>query len=230
MSGAARVFAKGDRVIFRPGQAEVYGEAPGKVYTVLRTYPHKRYKRTWVDLDDRGMPGGTVDSKELRPAPRERFIGTATVVNPGHRGRAHQKRRRATRTRSRSVRSRRNPRYSETSLLDLIRLNAEEIRQDAKRNSWEDIRARRIIAWAETLLKQVSQGVHENPAIAVLGNPGGGVAGTIAEQLYEIRYRHAQDHKNYKHPFQQGVRVTLLKDGRAVIWHPSKPVWQDFPA
>lgn len=59
-------------------------------------------------------------------------------------------------------------------------------------------------------------------------NPPDGVAGTLAERVYEIRYRHASDHKDYKHSFGPGVRITLLKDGRAVVWHPAKPVWKDF--
>lgn len=122
--------------------------------------------------------------------------------------------------------ARRNPRgaYSETeawdNVADAVQLivDGQQVRENALY----------IASLANTMLKQLARGVHANPAIAVLGNPGDSVAGTLSDRVYEVRYRHAQDGRDYKHPFGPGVRATLLKDGRVVLWHPSKRIWKDF--
>lgn len=65
-----RHFEPGQRVTLRPDRADAYGLAHGAVYTVGRTFPHARYRRTWVTLaelpaNEDGSPA-TVDSRELR--------------------------------------------------------------------------------------------------------------------------------------------------------------------
>lgn len=82
------------------------------------------------------------------------------------------------------------------------------------------------VALAETLQGQAKRGLHRNPLLGVLGNPP--VAGTLSDRVYELRYRHAKDHRDYKHSFGPGVKAILLEDGRVVLWHPTKRLWKDF--
>lgn len=65
-------FAAGDEVTLRPDRADAYGEPRGKVYVVARTYPDKRYKKTWVVLAGQPQGNDTVTANELRPVTRRR--------------------------------------------------------------------------------------------------------------------------------------------------------------
>lgn len=60
-------------------------------------------------------------------------------------------------------------------------------------------------------------------------NPSGDAVATLSSRVYELRYRHTEDGKDYKHTFGSGVRATVLRDGRVVLWHPAKSLWRDFP-
>lgn len=148
------------------------------------------------------------------------------------------------RVRRRSVRGprrgRRNPAISESRQLGYLisRLNRAVAYLGSgmyQRAAAENARVGIVdaIRLAEQLQGQARRGVHRNPYLGIVGNPprtnAPEVAGTLAERVYEVRYRHAADHKDYKHSFGSGVRLTLLKDGRAILWHPVKPIWKDFP-
>lgn len=76
-----------------------------------------------------------------------------------------------------------------------------------------------------------SGGIHidiasHNPPFAVFGNPGGSVMGEVVE----IRYKHHDDGKYYRHPFRAGVLAIALKGGAVLLRHrQGKPLWEDFP-
>ncbi len=102
---------------------------------------------------------------------------------------------------------------------------------------------------AEYMLDQVGRGVHKNPLLAVFGNPPKGAV-TGSDDIQAILYRHKEDGRDYVHPFGQGVKVQLKRDGSTVIRatgnarsgvraiglpngsvllrHPTKPIWRDF--
>jgi len=61
----------------------------------------------------------------------------------------------------------------------------------------------------------------------VLGNPPAKVAGTLSRRLYELRYKHAADGKDYRHPFGPGASVLLLTDGSVLI-RSKKRLWADM--
>ncbi len=77
------------------------------------------------------------------------------------------------------------------------------------------------------LYEQASQGVHENPTLAVLGNPPAKVVGTLSRRLYELRYQHAKDGKDYRHPFGPGASVLCLADGSVLI-RAKHRLWEDL--
>lgn len=75
---------------------------------------------------------------------------------------------------------------------------------------------------------QALQGIHKNPTLAVLGNPRGAkVVGTLSRRLYELRYKHAKDGKDYRHPFGPGASVVLLSDGNVLI-RAKHRLWEDI--
>jgi hypothetical protein len=83
-----------------------------------------------------------------------------------------------------------------------------------------------VIELVEKLRRQALSGVHENPTLAVLGNPPAKVVGTLSRRLYELRYQHAKDGKDYRHPFGPGATVNLLADGS--VWITAKHrLWED---
>ncbi len=117
-----KVFLKGDRVVFRPDRADAYGEPRDRVYTVRSTAPHKRYKRTWVTLEDMyehpdgGRQHMVVDSRELRPTFPTTLTGDFPITligDPGHAEKQREMIARLTRPRLKAVlKARRNPRRS----------------------------------------------------------------------------------------------------------------------
>lgn len=63
-------------------------------------------------------------------------------------------------------------------------------------------------------------------------NPPRGTTGRgtkVSGRVYEIRYKHAADGKNYRHPFKAGVCAELLPDGSVRLYHAKgKPLMRDF--
>lgn len=70
-----------------------------------------------------------------------------------------------------------------------------------------------------------------NPFLSVLGNPGGDAVETVSKEVVKVDYVKLRDPDGNDviryHRFKPGVRLTLLKDGRAVLWHPTKPIWEN---
>ena len=111
-------------------------------------------------------------------------------------------------------RSRRNPNgKSEQSAWNQVKISAGQVKNLPKGSA---------IGWllsdlADRMLSQLARGIHENPTLAVLGNPPAKVAGTLSRRLYELRYQHADDGKDYRHPFGPGARVLAMSDGSVMI-------------
>lgn len=83
-----------------------------------------------------------------------------------------------------------------------------------------------LVDLADRMLSQVARGIHENPTLAILGNPPAKVVGTLSRRLYELRYKHASDGKDYRHPFGPGASVLLLADG-SVLVRAKHRLWED---
>lgn len=48
-------------------------------------------------------------------------------------------------------------------------------------------------------------------------------------RVIEIRYRHAEDGKLYRHPFGAGVVAEVLPDGSVLLYHAKgKPLAREF--
>jgi hypothetical protein len=79
------------------------------------------------------------------------------------------------------------------------------------------------------MLRQLGRGIHRNPLLGVLGNPGG--RRKLATRVYELRYRHAEGkHLAYRHPFRDGAEAWCLPDGSILVKHRrGLPLWKDFP-
>lgn len=73
-------------------------------------------------------------------------------------------------------------------------------------------------------------GVRRNPTLGMLmPNPRlPHIVKVLSGRTLEIKYRHNQDGKLYAHTFKKGVRIGLLSDGTAILWHPSKRIWAEF--
>ena len=124
-------------------------------------------------------------------------------------------------------RSRRNPvGRSEREAWDRVEGYARRITRTA-RNAGVLQDAQNIMAVAMEMGAQVRAGVHENPTLAVLGNPG---RKTLSTHTYggAIRYRHRQDGKDYRHTLGSGAPIFLLPDGSIQLQHPTKRLWEDM--
>lgn len=121
-------------------------------------------------------------------------------------------------------RARRNPALSESSMWRRVR----EIARKLAAKDFTLARELEDISWAA--LQQLRRGVHENPTLAVLGNPPRGVAGVLSKHTYggSIRYRHSQDGKDYRHTLGSGAHILLLRDGSVLLQHPTKRLWEDM--
>lgn len=72
---------------------------------------------------------------------------------------------------------------------------------------------------ASAMLRQLASGVHENP-------PKGHL---LSSRVYQVRYKHSQDGKNYEHDFGPGVLMHLLGDGTVLLESQTgKKLWKDF--
>lgn len=92
---------------------------------------------------------------------------------------------------------------------------------------------------ARELLGQVRRGVHTNTPLAIIGNPpvpGRGLDRTpilydkVLGRLMEIRYRHADDGKLYKHDVDTAAKIhTATRGGqRILVIAGPRPLWADF--
>jgi hypothetical protein len=218
-----RFFQPGDRVTFRPDRADAYGRPRGETYTVVRTYPHKRHKRTWVVLS--GLPNNedgsppTVDSRELRYAPSTRTLRNTSVPDEG-------------------------PIEHLKNAAAIIQANLELGDKDAL--VADDAKA--VLARIKTALQQLEQHGHVymglprkgnrrsvrrgNPALAVLGNPH--VADATLATWAKIEYMRPDDPDGSDvvrvHEFSDGFEIAWLDDGSVQLSHPRHPLWTDDKA
>ena len=110
-------------------------------------------------------------------------------------------------------------------------------------------RLRALQVTVHRMEEQLSRGVHANPTLAVIGNPGK-VSHVLSDDVQAVLYRHAADGRDYVHPFgrgvavknkrdgstvvraavsaQSGVRALLLADGSVLLRHPTKRIWGVF--
>lgn len=212
-----RFFQRGNRVTLRPDRADAYGLPRGVVYTVLRTYPHKRFKRTWVVIDAPRNPDGTeatVDSRELRIV-AERY-GNPGVPDEG-------------------------PIEHLKNAAAIIQANLELGEKDAL--VADDAKA--VLARIRTALRQLEDKRVDialpnrrrrgsvrrgNPSLMVLGaNPRVDDA-TIATWA-KIEYRRPDDPDGDDvirvHEFKDGFEIGWLSDGSVQLSHPRHRLWTE---
>lgn len=64
--------------------------------------------------------------------------------------------------------------------------------------------------------------------LTVFANPRRSKAAVLSQHVEQVRYRHAEDGKWYKHDFDPGASIELMRDGSARIRRKDgKPVWFD---
>lgn len=80
---------------------------------------------------------------------------------------------------------------------------------------------------AKAMLVQVAAGVHRNPPSEAWEE-----VATLSPRVYEIRYRHAEDGVDYRHPFRAGAHLKIIRRGRqtgVLVVHPDGlPLAKDF--
>lgn len=139
---------------------------------------------------------------------------------------------------------RRNP-HSERTAWATVAAKAAEIAR-LSRDPHSRTKAKAIDHIARQMLVQLERGVHANPALAVFGaNPP-----LLSRDVQAVLYRHAENGKDYVHPFgtgttvtnkrdgstvvragshaRSGVRALLLADGSVLLRHPTKRIWGEF--
>jgi hypothetical protein len=99
-----------------------------------------------------------------------------------------------------------------------------------------------LVRLANRMRAQLVEGVHENPPLVVYGNPpigfrgakqvSGRFAGKMSSNVYEVRYRHFEDDKDYRHPFEPGTDMWAIVDRgeRQILLtrDDGAPLWEDF--
>lgn len=82
------------------------------------------------------------------------------------------------------------------------------------------------------LRSQVSAGYHRNPSSSRTYTPFR-IVGTIAEDVYDIRYRHHKNGKDYEHEFNGAVNIlAIVRHGKKEMLIASAkglPLWDEFP-
>ncbi len=91
-------------------------------------------------------------------------------------------------------------------------------------------KALKLMEIASDMLDQLASGVHRNPPLTVLSlmNPPKG-GKLMSDQLYEIRYKHKGNGKDYYHDFKRGTQMLAMPDGSICIRRPGAKVWGDYP-
>ena len=83
---------------------------------------------------------------------------------------------------------------------------------------------------------RVNAKMTRNPSLVVYNPPDGmkvrrmgaqRIIGVIGERVYQVRYRHAEDLKDYFHDFDPGVKLIALDNGDVLLTS-DKPLWEDF--
>lgn len=118
----------------------------------------------------------------------------------------------------------------------------------AAKEPWIRELARELMATAAEMRGQLKRGVHTNPLV-IYGNPqmrvvgraklgkkykivGGELVGVMSGRVYEIRYRHMDDGKDYQHEFDPRVQMLAILRGEkhdVLLTHQdSLPLWRDF--
>ena len=78
----------------------------------------------------------------------------------------------------------------------------------------------------------------ENPALlGVVSNPPPELVAEFRDnpepielgRVIQIKYKHAQNGKYYRHTFDKKPSILLLPDGRVEIFHPTLRLWDEFP-
>lgn len=112
-----------------------------------------------------------------------------------------------------------------------------------------------LMALSLEMQTQLTRGIHENPSLIVYGNPRSGkhkknppgrvkagralpageaikVKVQLASDLHEIRYTHAKNNDDFRHPFEGGVEVWAIERAgqrEFLVTHPEgKPLWDLF--
>lgn len=68
----------------------------------------------------------------------------------------------------------------------------------------------------------------ENPPAVASVASGAKVRGELmSKNVHQLKYTHAADGQDYVHDFERGVHMLALPNGAVLLYHPSKPVWED---
>lgn len=82
------------------------------------------------------------------------------------------------------------------------------------------------------LREQVQAGYHRNPSTSRLYQPFR-IVGPIAEDVYDIRYRHHKNGKDYEHEFNGSASIlAVMRHGKKEMLITSDeglPLWDEFP-
>ncbi len=96
------------------------------------------------------------------------------------------------------------------------------------REKWVQEIGRELMALSVEMRDQVAKGIHRNPPIVLYGNPPAGrryvtpypgqmsatLLARVSERVYELRYRHIENGKDYRHQFAAGVELDVIdRDG-----------------
>lgn len=94
---------------------------------------------------------------------------------------------------------------------------------------------RQLDQLAREMRAQLVEGVHENPALMIVGNPPrrrsrSNPRSDWSDRVYAIQYRHKGDGRDYEHDFERGVSLRANEDGSVTLYRKDgRPVWEEFP-
>jgi hypothetical protein len=95
----------------------------------------------------------------------------------------------------------------------------------------------RLDELAHTMQRQLGEGIHQNPLLAIWPNPPGSIRisfdGRLSTRVYLVQYKHSEDGQDYEHAFAPGIamlRVILNGGAHAILMVSEKgeDIWQDF--
>lgn len=83
-----------------------------------------------------------------------------------------------------------------------------------------------FLAWLAFQAFGVWRGLKPNPPLTIFkSNP----PGVMSDRAWFLAYRHADDGEDYIHDFGPDVHLEAQEDGSVCLWHPTRPVWREFP-